>query len=43
MQSLVVDMSREQYILEDILDDIERVGIPREDVMEAYRFMKGCA
>ena len=40
IQSLIVDMSRDQYLFDDICDDLIRVGVPRDDVIEAYQFMK---
>ena len=39
MQSLVMDMSREQYLLDDLRNDLIRVGVSKDDVTEAYLFM----
>ncbi len=39
VQSLVMDMSRERYFLDDIRNDLSRVGVSRDDVTEAYLFM----
>ena len=34
-----MDMSREQYLLVDLRNDLIRVGVSKDDVTEAYLFM----
>ena len=40
VQSLVMDMSQANYLFDDVCEDLARVGVPRDDVAAAYRFMK---
>ena len=40
VQSLVMDMSRDDYHFDDVCDDVARVGVPKDDVEQAYVFMR---